>query len=301
VTGGVDKIFRAKYYFKGRGHKMRLYLSLESLDGSHYEKSSGAYQLGINFNTYDLFVDLEDLCAGAVKAGFNVKWEGGDGKVTSKMMSDFGWPVSDTELSKINFMLNRYKIIDMRSIRLFMATCGHESAKGKNSIETGSDSYFISNGYTRETRGAGYIQITHKETHKKFLESVNDSFDGADTATYIAENYPWEAAGWFWSATDAKSTSAGSLNDYTVKYGDSLNVFLIIQFFVNGWPRRYNVSPREDMPNNYATDIRDGKTPWSISNNILTVYGENFTAPNGWDTETTGRKDCYESSIKSLK
>jgi hypothetical protein len=142
--------------------------------------------------------------------------------ITSKMMNDFGWSVSDTELEKINNMLHDYNITDMRSIRLFMATCAHESGKGSIGALEGLNKDGTTVGkYKSEERGAGHIQITWDATHRKFLQTIPDSFSGVNTAEYIAENYPWEAAGWFWSSPEAKTAGRVSLNEYIVKYGDS--------------------------------------------------------------------------------
>jgi len=221
------------------------------------------------------------------------------GLVTSKMMSDFGWPVSDDELSVINAMLYRYGITDMRSIRLFMATCAHESSFGKDKLEKlNANGSVAGSGYSPNDRGAGYIQLTHRSTHLSFLNSVSDSFTGEKTAEYIANNYPWEAAGWFWSSTTAKAVSAEklSLNDYVVKWGDSKGVYLITQYYVNGgWP--------SELKQADAEKIRSGTISWSVnSSNKLIVNGKDVgNAPTGWRTATTGRNATYDAAMKAFK
>jgi predicted chitinase len=61
--------------------------------------------------------------------------------------------------------------------------------------------------------GAGYLQITGKNTnHRAFLDYIGDSFVG-DTQDYIAKNYAWESAGWVWSICKHNNT-VPNLNDY---------------------------------------------------------------------------------------
>jgi hypothetical protein len=169
-----------------------------------------------------------------------------------------------------------------------MATCGHESGKGRLTLEGLNKDGSTVGSYKKTERGAGYIQITWRETHLEFLESVNDNFTGEDTAAYIAKNYPWEAAGWFWSSV--AKTGQGSLNNYVVKYGESKGVYLITQYLVNGWPNA--------LSNDTAILIRDGKVKWSISDGTLYVDGKNTSrAPYGW----TDRETNYNDAMKSFK
>lgn len=48
-------------------------------------------------------------------------------------------------------------------------------------------------------RGAGYIHLTGRYNYQKFAEDMNDQ-NVMQGANYVAENYVWEAAGWFWSS-----------------------------------------------------------------------------------------------------
>lgn len=221
------------------------------------------------------------------------------GRITSQMMKDFGWPLSDEELNKLNDILEKYGITDMRSIRLFMATCAHESGKGTSKLENGTEDYFRRNGYTSYTRGAGYIQLTGKDLHKKLLATIPDSFSGADTATYIAENYPWEAAAWFWTSKEAKPIGKEnqiSLNEYVLKYGDSKDIYLLTQYAVNGWP--------DDLDNGTIARIKHGEIEWEIKNGKLYVEGKDICrAPNGWDNQENNynRENTYNEAISSFK
>jgi hypothetical protein len=244
---------------------------------------------------------------------------GGDNNnqlVTARMMSDFGWSVDANELTLINNVLRDYEITDMRSIRLFFATCAHESKFGADVLETGSDAYFAANGYCRNTRGAGYMQLTHKGNHEKFLQYIKSTFNGENTAQHIAENYPWKSAVWYWATTGIVSTGVGSLNNYVITYGESLNVYLVTQFFVNGWPRyaddrRDSDGNRLRIPNATAAAIRAGDISWIIENGVLKV-GNNanernnannqFVAPAGWDNDPiTGRLATYNSAMSAFQ
>lgn len=222
------------------------------------------------------------------------------GRITSQMMKDFGWPLSDEELSKLNDILEKYGITDMRSIRLFMATCAHESGKGTNgALEKLKKDGTTVGRYKPTERGAGYIQITWKDKHKQFLASIPDSFSGTDTATYIAENYPWEAAAWFWTSKKAKTMGKDikrPLNKYVVKYGDSKDIYLLIQYAVNGWP--------DDLPEGMDDKIRNGEVEWKVKNGRLYVEGIDICkAPNGWNNQENdyNRENTYNEAINSFK
>jgi hypothetical protein len=177
----------------------------------------------------------------------------------------------------------------MRSIRLFMATCGHESAKGQYRQELLRENGTTGKKYAKTERGAGYIQLTWRDAQMKFLSYVPDAFSGIDTSTHIADNYPWEAAGWFWSSTAACKTAAGSLNDYVVRHGDGKGVFLITQYYVN-WGYFPNAVKMKEQ------GLQNGTTNWQIKReqykdengvtkeqNVLFVNGEKISiAPDGW-------------------
>jgi len=231
---------------------------------------------------------------------------GANNLVTEQMMLDFGWrELRDGEINTINNSLNKYGITDMRSIRLFMATCGHESRLGSASLEGLTvDGTTLGNHVDIRHRGAGYIQLTGQVAHQNFLRSVNSSFTGTNTAVHISQNYPWEAAMWYWSSTVARNTAFGSINDYVVRFGDALNIFLLTQLFVWQFPRftdrRYFINEEGDrvfrrMTNDHAIIIRENPySRWSISDTILKVDDDEFEVPLGWATPQTGRRDCYQ-------
>ena len=209
--------------------------------------------------------------------------------VTAQMMDAFGWHISENEVGKLNAMLYHYGITDMGSVRLFMATGAHESQKGTFMLELGSDAYFRSKSYSRNDRGAGFIQVTGRNQHLQFLKTMGDSFDGTDTATYIAENYPMEASRWWWSQSDSKTGTGLNMNDYAIKYGDSLGAFLITQYYVT--------ESSLTMSNDLLIQICDGEIEWTDVGGTIFAGGERMTAPPNWED----RKAKYYEAIEIFK
>lgn len=87
-----------------------------------------------------------------------------------------------------------------------------------------------------------------------------------------------------------KKAGGVSLNEYVTKHGASKDVFLVIQYFVNGWA--------EGLTNDMAVSIRDGKVSWEIKNKMLVVNGEDICkAPNNWED----REKNYNEAVKYFK
>jgi hypothetical protein len=223
------------------------------------------------------------------------------------MMGDFGWPVSATELTLVNKVLSDYGITDMRSIRLFFATCAHESRFGANALELlNLDGTVAGVGYGVNDRGAGYIQLTGRDLHLLFLDSdkIKDRFIDTNTAQHIATNYPWQAAAWYWSSREAKTIVGHSINDYVVRHGDSLGVYLITQHYVGGVnlgiPQEQAVGIRDGTLNNWdvkaVKKIINGREVWVDRLFINGVETQN--APQGWTTPGTGRQATYDKAVK---
>ena len=109
---------------------------------------------------------------------------------------------------------------------------------------------------------------------------------------FISEEYPWESAMWNWTSPVATKTVAGSITDYVVTYGDSLNVFLITQSFIN----------HGGMPGDFqdtAVKLRDGKKQFTVdtstkydSGYAIFVDGFDYEGPYGWPDR---EKSYYEA------
>lgn len=247
---------------------------------------------------WKLFAFLIEILAQELYNGYGSCSDGtGNALVTADQLKEFGWrDTSDAFVKKLNDALVKYGITDKNSIALFMATMAAESDYGRVALEEGKDAHFIANGYDRNTRGAGYIQITSKDTHREFLKSMNDSFAGIDTATYIEKHYALEASAWYWSKMN--KTSEKNLNAYAAKYGSSSGVFLITQFFVQGFPTK---DPRFD-PDLRA--IRDGGS-FTINKNAngksvsLGVNGNTYMFDKNFNWDK--REDAYNKAIKAFR
>lgn len=210
--------------------------------------------------------------------------------ITLEELKNFGWVTANEEFtSKLNAALKRYGISNKGSIALFMATMAEESGWGKFSLENRTN--FSRMTYDSNTMGAGYIQITHEDTHKLFLKTMGDDFSGINTASYIAKHYPLESAVWFWSSNKAKGTGKGkkwSLNEYVENNGSSKGVFLVTQYYVNGWIMGSN-------GDNSLGSIKSG-APYddTSTKGKLKINGYTYDLPANWYK----RSENYDKAIK---
>jgi len=252
---------------------------------------------GNNTGTFNVSVDPNDepsertgtitVIAGIFRRVIEVVQAGRESAnqlVTAQNLRDFGWTANLTNeyISRLNSALTQYGITDRRSLRLFMATCGHESGKGRLRLEGLPLLPWVQ--YGVHERGAGYIQLTWRATHLEFLATVNDSFTGLNTAEHIAANYPWEASTWFWTRIGSNmrsniSSSPDTLNRFILTNGDSLRVFLLTQYAVNGW----GIVEGAEAPTHAAAQAILNGTTFRINNNTLSVDGfGSFRLPIGW-------------------
>ena len=212
------------------------------------------------------------------------------GSITSQQLHDLGWINADESFAKrLNDSMQLYGITDKNSIALFIATMSAESEYGIYTAEIGNEAYFNKGGYTTNTRGAGYIQITGASTHRSFLDSVGDHYSGSNTAQYIADNYAIEASTWYWGNMPKAGTL--TMNEYVEQWGGSPEVFLITQYFVNGY------MPSEVYPY-FDSDLRSIRlgAEYSTANDILSVSGRTYPLPVGWSK----RISAYENAMKVL-
>jgi predicted chitinase len=221
--------------------------------------------------------------------------------VTMEMMREFGWQenlLTSDYMLKLNNCLEFFGITNKISMKLFLATCGHESGKGKETLENLRNDSTTEDTYKPYERGAGYIQITWRDAnHLPFLASVDDDYKEMNTAEYISENYPWEASAWYWATAPAnfkaslKPTSNITLNDFIIMYGDSLFVYLLVQYAVNGWP--------EQSPTGAAAkSVLDG-AEWYIENGRLFISGDSnsYTLPTNWEDREKNYNDAISVFI----
>jgi predicted chitinase len=141
------------------------------------------------------------------------KWQGKE-YVTAYQLSAMGLiGVTDSMVNDLNRVLFKYEINTIERIRHFLAQVQHESGNGKTLIEqyngNSPESYFSNRDFRPEYehthagdgaryRGAGYMQLTWKITYRSFSEYVEDNRIVEEGTLYVASNYAWESAGWYW-------------------------------------------------------------------------------------------------------
>ena len=189
----------------------------------------------------------------------------------SVLVNVLGWDMENIDenlgenfFEDLRSELLRWEITDATSIMIYLVTISHESICGTNLCETVPIPEYAR--YTRETRGAGLIQVTgetqlaflkflrergglpaeHEEIVKlliKGLENNNTAVEGLISPTeFIATYYPTESSLWFWTELDnawIPNQEAVSLNEYIeaingVEGVDEELLFLATQYTVNG-------------------------------------------------------------------
>ncbi|MGM0715499.1 MAG: RHS repeat-associated core domain-containing protein, partial [Bacillota bacterium] len=120
--------------------------------------------------------------------------------------------VNDNMVNGLNHTLNVFDITTPNRIRHFLSQVMQESGLGQWTKELGNEGYFqmyepntqkgkglgnLFRGDGFKFRGAGFIQMTGRSNYQRFADFMQDQniMQGAD---YVAENYAWEAAGFWW-------------------------------------------------------------------------------------------------------
>jgi len=150
-------------------------------------------------------------------------------------------------VTKLNKVCNEYGFNTKPKVRHFLAQGMAETDKGVTFMEY---SYTPGEGGSADYSpyyGAGFIQLTWEDTYKafqKYMKNVKHIDDPkivtpAKYATqYVANNYPFESAGWFWNVyKDLNTKIAGwaSLSaEETVK-----NVTKVVKGSTSGYQTRF--------------------------------------------------------------
>ena len=226
--------------------------------------------------------------------------------VSIEQLEEFGWKAitgdKQNYIIKFNRTLNQYGITSKASITMLMATMAHESNFGQDNIEgmqNGKELLTKDNwkSYIKDVagnsnlefddRGVGYIQLTGKQTQENFLKAIGRDCDmvnfGMDKVHYIAKYYSLEAAAWFWATTNVVKTGMGSLNDYVNVNGNSEAIFLITQYYVNGF-----TATDKDL----ATIRLGGE--YKIKNDQLIVGNNSNPLPKNWRDRSEKYDKAYE-------
>lgn len=100
---------------------------------------------------------------------------------------------------ELNLTLKENNILSKVEKANFLAQCAYETNWGMWLTEIGDESYFADKSYGYKYRGAGYIQITWDYNYSTFANVMGDPEIYNQGANYVATNYAWTAAGWFWN------------------------------------------------------------------------------------------------------
>ncbi len=135
--------------------------------------------------------------------------------------------INQGDVNKINALLKKYDINTKQRIAAFFAECSAETGNGTRFLEgagtpekpfvgsvtrTNLNKWFDDNtNYGSKYRGAGAIQLTWDYHYEEFEKWMSTEFGITDTnitnkgAEYVAMNYTWEAAVFYWNKNNLNS------------------------------------------------------------------------------------------------
>jgi len=131
-----------------------------------------------------------------------------DVSVLSSQLKDLGWVNVTPEMVKdLIDCLEKYDITTPERIRHFISQCSHESGAGKWTKELASGSAYENRADIGNTqpgdgpkfKGGGYIQLTGRYNYQAFANAMGDPKIVELGVDYVAANYPWSSAGFWWS------------------------------------------------------------------------------------------------------
>ncbi len=179
--------------------------------------------------------------------------------LTWTMLNKIGYSnntLSDKFVNELNRTIDKYIVsgstdseICRERISIFIAQISVESQFAKRTVEYnyGNDDYFFDT-YTNQEKfgdivdektglrrycGSGYIQLTTKGNYEKFSISQNDPKILSEGIYYVAENYAWDSAGWWWQAN--------GMNDFIDNGATLYEVCLKVNGGTNGLAERTRV------------------------------------------------------------
>ncbi|MER2120854.1 MAG: endopeptidase, partial [Solibacillus sp.] len=90
--------------------------------------------------------------------------------------------------------------------RHFISQCSHESGAGRWTKELASGEAYEGRADLGNTqpgdgpkyKGGGYIQLTGRYNYTKFSQAIGDQEVVNQGVNYVAANYPWTSAGFWW-------------------------------------------------------------------------------------------------------
>jgi predicted chitinase len=171
---------------------------------------------------------------------FTAHWDGlssvfsGGPQLISKQQAEaiFGNPIYDNELADLNACLNRFQINTRARLRHFLSQIAHESGGLRWLKELDDGSYLegrddLGNTETGDGprfKGAGAIQLTGRLNYIALSKAIADPrvMEGCD---YVAKNYPFTSAGFWWHNNDMNSLcdSGASVEQVTLRVNGGYN------------------------------------------------------------------------------
>jgi len=127
-------------------------------------------------------------------------------RVTADQLAQMGFNQGAvSSVRNLNIVLDKYNITSTNEISHFLAQCAYEGDWGNGLIEYDNEekTYLKSRSYW-PYYGAGYIQISTASNYEAFSKDMNDPliYNGEGSPEYVAVNYAWEAAAWWWDNAD---------------------------------------------------------------------------------------------------
>lgn len=133
--------------------------------------------------------------------------------VTKAQLQEIGWKnISDLAIKDLNSCLEKFNINTPARLRHFISQCSHESCCGVYKKELASGEAYegrrdlgnTCTGDGKKYKGAGYIQLTGRSNYQALANYLGDQevMQGVD---YVAINYPWTSAGFWWNRNGLNS------------------------------------------------------------------------------------------------
>lgn len=126
--------------------------------------------------------------------------------VTEDQLNKMGWNnVTSASLYDLNTTLVKNNIVSRNEIAHFLAQCAKESGKGKcltegSYMDKESQMSYLKDQDYYPYYGAGYIQLTGERNYSEFSKIMEDPKILEIGPEYVAKNYAWAAAGWWWNS-----------------------------------------------------------------------------------------------------
>ena len=264
---------RARYYEPGVGR----FITRDTYTGESDEP------LSLHLYTY---CENDGVNAWDPSGHYKIKMKHINGMKWKKNWKGRKW--TKKNISMMNALLKKYGIKKKKSIALMMATCDQESGQGRIMQEEGDDNYCRSHGYTVYTKGAGYIQITGND-QLDFLSYIGVK-PKTNRTEQISKKYAWEAACWEWGICQK---GGHSMNKYVSDHGKSISVFLITQYYINGWSYSKGDKKYEQF-NSDMISLRKKTKKFSYNRKKIVVDNMKYRAPSRWSE----RSKSYEKAMK---